>query len=287
MNKKLKNFVAIFVVLSMLLLILTGCGNSNVAELDMDKIKTNLENLKGDGFDIYTAEEEVRNSGIANFDMLETLYDFDFQEFGINPENITEYRFNMDKLNKDLWIVFLPVEGKEDTVKTETEAYIQKLISDETDATIKQKLENYSFEEIDGYLVWVVSEDNNRILELTKNARANILPMMMDITSEMLQDSIGLDPASVTEFAIKTPALITSSTTYMVVKPADGKKNEVKDALDNYMVALEEQWSTYLPEQYELVKNRLYQEYGDYLIYIVSSNNDLVYNTIIGSTKEA
>ena len=287
MNKKLKNFVAIFVVLSMLLLILTGCGNSNVAELDMDKIKTNLENLKGDGFDIYTAEEEVRNSGIANFDMLETLYDFDFQEFGINPENITEYRFNMDKLNKDLWIVFLPVEGKEDTVKTETEAYIQKLISDETDATIKQKLENYSFEEIDGYLVWVVSEDNNRILELTKNARANILPMMMDITSEMLQDSIGLDPASVTEFAIKTPALITSSTTYMVVKPADGKKNEVKDALDNYMVALEEQWSTYLPEQYELVKNRLYKEYGDYLIYIVSSNNDLVYNTIIGSTKEA
>lgn len=287
MNKKLKNFVAIFVVLSMLLLILTGCGNSNVAELDMDKIKTNLENLKGDGFDIYTAEEEVRNSGIANFDMLETLYDFDFQEFGINPENITEYRFNMDKLNKDLWIVFLPVEGKEDTVKTETEAYIQKLISDETDATIKQKLENYSFEEIDGYLVWVVSEDNNRILELTKNARANILPMMMDITSEMLQDSIGLDPASVTEFAIKTPALITSSTTYMVVKPADGKKNEVKEALDNYMVALEEQWSTYLPEQYELVKNRLYKEYGDYLIYIVSSNNDLVYNTIIGSTKEA
>lgn len=287
MNKKLKNFVAIFVVLSMLLLILTGCGNSNVAELDMDKIKTNLENLKGDGFDIYTAEEEVRNSGIANFDMLETLYDFDFQEFGINPENITEYRFNMDKLNKDLWIVFLPVEGKEDTVKTETEAYIQKLISDETDATIKQKLENYSFEEIDGYLVWVVSEDNNRILELTKNARANILPMMMDITSEMLQDSIGLDPASVTEFAIKTPALITSSTTYMVVKPADGKKNEVKEALDNYMIALEEQWSTYLPEQYELVKNRLYKEYGDYLIYIVSSNNDLVYNTIIGSTKEA
>ena len=285
MNKKLKNFVAIFVVLSMLLLILTGCGNSNVAELDMDKIKTNLENLKGDGFDIYTAEEEVRNSGIANFDMLETLYDFDFQEFGINPENITEYRFNMDKLNKDLWIVFLPVEGKEDTVKTETEAYIQKLISDETDATIKQKLENYSFEEIDGYLVWVVSEDNNRILELTKNARANILPMMMDITSEMLQDSIGLDPASVTEFAIKTPALITSSTTYMVVKPADGKKNEVKDALDNYMVALEEQWSTYLPEQYELVRNRLYTEYGDYLIYIVSENNDLIYDTIISSTK--
>ena len=286
MNKGVKSFVAIILVLSMLLVILTGCGNNdNVAELDMEKIKTNLENLKGEGFDIFTAESNVMSSGVANFDMLETLYDFDFKEFGINPDNISEYRFNMDRLNKDLWIVFLPVEGMEDTVKTETDAYIQTLISEETDATIKQKLENYSFEEIEGYLVWVVSEDNARILELTRNAKANILPMMMDITSDMLQDSIGLDPASVTEFAIKTPALITSSTTYMVVKPADGKKNEVKTALDNYMVALEEQWSTYLPAQYELVKNRLYNEYGDYLIYIVSENNDLIYDTIISSTK--
>ena len=285
MNKNLRSIVAVILVLSLMLIALTGCGGEKVAELDMEKVKTNLENLKGEGFDIYTAEDEVRNSGIANFDMLETLYDFDFKEFGINPDNISEYRFNMDKLNKDMWIVFLPVEGMEDTVKTETEAYIQKLISDETDATIKEKLKNYSFEEIDGYLVWVVSEDNNRILELTKNAKANVLPMMMDITSDMLKDSIGVDPNSVTEFAIKTPALITSSTTYMVVKPADGKKNEVKEVLDNYMVALEEQWSTYLPAQHELVKNRMYKEYGDYLIYIVSENNDLINDTIINSTK--
>ena len=285
MSKSLKSFVAIIVVLSMLLLILTGCGKSNTVELDMEKITTNLQNLKGEGFDIFTAESDVMNSGVANFDMLETLYDFDFKEFGINPENISEYRFNMDKLNKDMWIVFLPVEGMEDTVKTETEAYIQKLISDETDATIKEKLKNYSFEEIDGYLVWVVSEDNNRILEFTRNAKANVLPMMMDITSDMLQDSIGLNPASVTEFAIETPALITFSTTYMVVKPEDGKKNEVKEVLDNYMVALEEQWSTYLPSQHELVKNRMYKEYGDYLIYIVSENNELIYDTIINSTK--
>lgn len=285
MKKSLKNLVAILAILSVLLIVLAGCGNSNAVELDMDKIKTNLQELKGAGFDIFTAESDVMNSGVANFDMLETLYDFDFKEFGINPDNISEYRFNIDKLNKDMWIVFLPVEGMKDTVKTETDAYIQKLTSEETDATIKEKLENYSFEEIDGYLVWVVSEDNNRILELTRNAKANVLPMMMDITSDMLQDSIGVNPDSVTEFAIKTPALITSSATYMVVKPAEGKKNEVKTALDNYMVALEEQWSTYLPDQYELVKNRMYKEYGNYLIYIVSENNDLIYDTIIKSTK--
>ena len=155
MKKSLKNLVAILAMLSILLIVLAGCGNSNTIELDMEKIKTNLQNLKGEGFDIFTAESDIMNSGVANFDMLETLYDFDFKEFGINPDNISEYRFNMDRLNKDLWIVFLPVEGMKDTVKNETDAYIQTLISEETDATIKQKLENYSFEEIEGYLVWV------------------------------------------------------------------------------------------------------------------------------------
>ena len=37
------------------------------------------------------------------------------------------------------------------------------------------------------------------------------------------------------------------------------------------MTNLEEQWSTYLPDQYELVKNRLEEKYGDYLIYIISN----------------
>lgn len=58
------------------------------------------------------------------------------------------------------------------------------------------------------------------------------------------------------------------------------KKDVVKEKLDTYMTNLEEQWKTYLPDQYELVKNRLVKEYGDYLIYIVSSDNEAVFNEI-------
>jgi len=286
MSKSVKGFIAIIAMLSLLLLVLTGCGTNETAEeLDMAKVNENLANLKGNTFDIFTAESNVMASGVNKFDTLQMLYDFDFKNFGINPDNLSEYRFNMDPTTKDMWVVFLPVDGAKDTVKSEMNAYLSKLISDETDANVKSKLQNYSFEEIGGYLVWVVSEDNNKILEVTKNAKASILPMMMEVTSETLQDTIGVDPATVTEFAIKQPAMITSSTTYMVVKPANGKKNDVKAALDNYMVNLENQWATYLPDQYELVKNRMYKEYGDYLIYIVSTDNELIYNTIINSTK--
>ena len=46
------------------------------------------------------------------------------------------------------------------------------------------------------------------------------------------------------------------------------------------MEKLEQQWQTYLPDQYELVKNRLEKEYGEYLIYIISTDNDLVFKEI-------
>lgn len=287
MKTNFKSVIAIFAILSVLLLVLTGCGETTqqVAELDMLKVNDNLANLKGTKFDLSAAEMDLQMSGVRNFENLQMLYDFDFKNFGIDSNNMTEYRFYIDEVSKDMWVVFLPNDGMKDTVKSQMDAYIQKLIAEEEDSTIKSKLQNYAYEEVDGYLVWVVSEDNSRVLETIKNAKALVLPMMIELTSDMFQDVLALDPAKVAEYAIKQPAMITSSTTYMVVKPTKGAKAEVKAALDNYMVALENQWATYLPAQYELVKNRMYKEYGDYLIYIVSTDNDLIYNTIINSTK--
>ena len=69
----------------------------------------------------------------------------------------------------------------------------------------------------------------------------------------------------------------------MVVKPAEGKKDKVKEALDNYFKTEEQKWSTYLPAEYEIIKNRKYEEIGDYLVYIVSTDNDKVLETIKNS----
>ena len=102
----------------------------------------------------------------------------------------------------------------------------------------------------------------------------------MEVKDEMLSTQFGIEKEMVEEYLIKMPMMITSSNTYIIVKPAEGKEKEVKEKLDTYMVNLEEQWKTYLPDQYELVKNRLFKDYGDYLIYIVSSDNEAVFNEI-------
>ena len=103
---------------------------------------------------------------------------------------------------------------------------------------------------------------------------------MVNVPVESIEDVLGIKKEQVEEFAMATPMMIVRSDTYIIVKPSEGNKKAVKEKIDEYMANLETQWETYLPAQYELVKNRLEKELGDYLVYIVSIDNDLVYKTI-------
>ena len=78
---------------------------------------------------------------------------------------------------------------------------------------------------------------------------------------------------------------ITSAEQYIILKPADGKEEEVKEAMDTYMTNLQQQWDTYLPLQAELVRNREETKVGDYLIYIISQDNAKVLDVIKNNQK--
>ena len=66
----------------------------------------------------------------------------------------------------------------------------------------------------------------------------------------------------------------------IVLKAADDSKIEtLKKALEDEGAAQEQNWSTYLPEQYELVKNRLIKQEGPYLILFVGEKKDVAEET--------
>ena len=88
------------------------------------------------------------------------------------------------------------------------------------------------------------------------------------------------DTEDVEEYAGKTSMMIVSASSYMIMKPAEGKKEAVKEAMADYMAKQEEQWGAYLPAQYDLVKNRLETEVEGYLVYVVSEDNDAVLKAI-------
>lgn len=67
---------------------------------------------------------------------------------------------------------------------------------------------------------------------------------------------------------------------YALIKVKPENKEKVKNNMDEMFSILENQSSLYSPEAVNLIKNKLVTSVGDYLIYIVSENNEEMYNVV-------
>lgn len=247
--------------------VLTGCGGK--VELNLEDLATKIDNLSSGSFARLDASD-LLDQEIPGLVM---VYDFDYQEkFGLNPDNLEETLVAVNEETKDMYFIVKPMEGKKDTVKSEIDKYIDSL-----DANIKEK---ESFEEFQGYLIYIISDNSKDLLKEIKKCESKLFNNLMDGGEDSLVNKYGIEKDLVEEYLIREPMIITSANTYVILKPVEGKKDEVIKKMDEYMGKLEEQWSTYLPDQYDLVKDRLKEEYGDYVIYVVSKDNDLVFKTI-------
>ena len=110
-----------------------------------------------------------------------------------------------------------------------------------------------------------------------------IFGMMMPVDDEMLVSLFQINPENFEEYLFQYPMMIVHSSMYFIGKPAEGKEEVAKSEVDAFIARWEEQWSTYLPAQYELVQNRLETTVGDYLVYIISYNNEAVLEAIKAS----
>jgi len=245
----------------------TACGKKEEVKenvsLDLTKISTELDNLVTDEIDIHGIDTESMEA----FGSLEYVYDYDFEDIlGLDPELVSDYNVSYNYKKKQILAIFRPVDGKTEEVKEDLEDFM-----DEIDAEL---------EEVNGLLIYVASKDNETVFETVKSAKTPVFGMMMEVTKDQVKDFLNIEETDVEEFLMKMPMMMVQSNTYIIVKPASGKEEVVENAINKYMTDLENQWSTYLPEQYELVKNRKVEKIGDYLVYIVSNDNDLVFNTI-------
>lgn len=95
------------------------------------------------------------------------------------------------------------------------------------------------------------------------------------------------DDSDTEEFLFVMPNGITNPYMYIIVKPLLGKKDIVKAEVKKLLIKYDNSWGVgegaipYFPEAVNLINNRLERTYGDYLIYIVSPDNELIYKEII------
>lgn len=259
----MKKIFNLFVV-ACISLSLVGCGNKI---LNLEKVSENLTNLTSDNFDILTAVENIELKYFSEQE-LENVYDYDLEKLGIDNNNIEQMAFRIDSNKNPVYIIVKPQEGKMDIVKKEFNDYFKTL-------SLNDKLE----EEYQDCLIYVFSDKKEEVLKTIKDSKSPIFGMLMDVGNADLEALTGINPNDLEEFLVKN-SVITQANSYFILKPKKDKYDVVKKALDDYMTNVENQWATYLPDQYELVKNRLEEEYGDYLIYIISIDNELVLKTI-------
>lgn len=94
----------------------------------------------------------------------------------------------------------------------------------------------------------------------------------MDVTVETLGTMLQITADEVEEVIGKMPMMNVQASMYLVIKAKDGAVDSVKSKVENYGTAYEEQWATYLPQQYELVKQRKIGVKGNYVYLIISEN---------------
>ena len=252
-------------IMSLMCLVLTGCGSKS---LDLNKVSENLDSLTSGEFDLLTAVENIEMNPEYFNEELTVVYDFDLEELEIDSELVEDMAFRVDSNNNPAYIIVKPVDGKKDELKSQINSYLNQFED-------LNKLET----EYAGHLIYSFSDKNDEILKTIKNSKARIFGMLMEVTKDDVEVLTGVNPEDLEEFLIKN-SVMTQASSYYILKPKSGKKEAVKEVMNNYMTTVEENWKTYLPDQYELVKNRLEEEYGEYLIYIIASDNELVYNTI-------
>ena len=94
----------------------------------------------------------------------------------------------------------------------------------------------------------------------------------MDITTEELGSLYGINTENVEKVVGKMPMMNVQASMYLIIQAKEGTVDTVKVELDAYATQYEEQWSTYLPAQYELVKNRKMGVVGNTVYMIIAEN---------------
>ena len=103
---------------------------------------------------------------------------------------------------------------------------------------------------------------------------------MQNIDAETASATFLIDSSKIKAIIGKSPIVNTKAFMYVIIKAENEDLQEIKMALESHGTEYEKVWSTYLPDQYELVKNRKIGIKGNYVYMIISENPDKIVDLI-------
>lgn len=105
------------------------------------------------------------------------------------------------------------------------------------------------------------------------------LPARANMDTAMFKDTYGITTNHLSSYVVSTPMMNVHATEIAVFEVVDeaGRK-AVKAGIEKRVKALKAQWETYLPAQYELVKNYKVVDRGNYVLFVISDAADAIIN---------
>ena len=242
----------------------TGCGSKN--NLDLDEVQNELASLKTESFDFFMIQDNVEDE-FNIYD--EDIYDTE-KEFGLEYKYYEQIIARKNEKSGEIYVVIKPNETGGS--KQKVEDCMKKFLEKQTLATKEDSIEDY--------LIYVVDNEPDEIVKKIKETKGTVFQSLIEIKKADLESLLNIKESWVEESLVMNSAVIINANQYIIIKPVKDKYEDVQNAIENYMIDLEKQWKNYLPDQYDLVKNRKVEKFGDYLIYIISNDNDTVYKKI-------
>ena len=104
----------------------------------------------------------------------------------------------------------------------------------------------------------------------------------MDSVNDLeLIDGYGIDVTLLEDYVIYISSSVEDPSMYMVLKVSEENKSVVKYQVDDMFSQYLSAYKGYYPEAATIIEDKMEKEYNGYLIYIVSNDNQIVYDEIL------
>ncbi len=125
---------------------------------------------------------------------------------------------------------------------------------------------------------------NNRNAEL--NSTVGIVDSNDDQVAEITFEMLGIDEKDMSEYAISLSPMNINAYCVAIVKPADGKKDVIKEAFETYKSSQEEAFEQYLQEQYKIAQEAVITEVGDYIVFAMCEDSTTFRDNVVSALKK-
>lgn len=284
------------ILLVSIMILMTGCSSSK--EINFTKLETSLLSLQSETISlsniVSSVEIDTEILPVMDYVYLSDMiikFGIDGNEYFENiivrvpmftddPTNLEQslgIEPNIDE-RLELYMVLEVKDGMHDDAIDALDNFFDNLeyYQDEVSNMIKTT--------IDDYIVYIMADNAEQILNLIMGSNPKLFSNYISLEKEQFENKYGVEASMIDQLFVKVPYMSTTESTLIIIKAESGQSSKIKSLLDTYFSDIENQVN--YVDYKALLSNRLYKRIGNYLIYIITTDNEKVYDIILDSVVE-